>query len=186
MKPLHLFHACLALVLAGISAQAQFTLDIRPVAPGTGKLRFTLDSGYYYCLESSGDLTGSFAPASGWMFGSGNEMAWTIHYPTSPASSGGESGATSGYAFTLYPFPSPNNGKTLVTWTDSSETRFRVLVAANYSTLPPLVIVPGNGTTPAVLLLVGGLEWNDAYTAFDPVLLPAAQHAVLAHLPTRV
>ena len=110
-------------------------------------------------------------------------MAWTIHYPTSPASSGGESGATSGYAFTLYPFPSPNNGKTLVTWTDSGETRFRVLVAANYSTLPPLVIVPGSGTTPAVLLLVGGLEWNDAYTAFDPALLPAAQHAVFAHLP---
>ena len=117
------------------------------------------------------------------MFGSGNEAASTIHYPTSPASGGGGSGATAWYGFTLYPF---DNGKTLVTWTDSSDARFRALVATDYSALPPLVTVPGSGTAPGVLLLLGGIDWNPACETLTPTLLPATQQTVFAHLPSPI
>ena len=65
MKLLRLHFALCFLRLAVASTPAQFTLKIQPVTPGSGELRFTLAPGYYYCLESSGDLTGSFVPASG-------------------------------------------------------------------------------------------------------------------------
>ncbi len=57
---LHFIFVFLLLVLP--SAKAQFTLGLRPVAPGTGELRFTLDPGYYYCLESSGDILRAALP----------------------------------------------------------------------------------------------------------------------------
>ncbi len=105
MKRIARFLFVLSLLAAGlVSARAQFTLGLRPVSPGTGELRFTLDPGYYYCLESSGDLTGSFAPASGWMLGNGGEAAWTIHYPTSPTAGGGGSRGRGGVWVFALPF----------------------------------------------------------------------------------
>ena len=71
----------LALLALVVSARAQFTLDLHPISPGTVELRFTLEPDYYYCLESSGDLTGTFAPASGWMLGSGSEAAFWLNVP---------------------------------------------------------------------------------------------------------
>ncbi len=178
MKLLRLFLASLALI---ISAQAQFTLDLRPIAPGAGELRFTLNPGYYYCLESSGDLTGTFAPASGWMLGNGLLKTWTLNYPTNPAAGGGGTGATGGEVFSLFPF---TNGKTLVTWFGPAEARFSVLMAADYAGLPPFVNVPGSGSAPYVLLLSGRIDWDSAYETLVPTLLPAAQQTALTHLPT--
>ena len=66
-------------------SQAQFTLGIRPVAPGTGELCFTLEPGYYYCLESSGDFTGTFSPASSWMLGDGVESVIGIRDEIAPS-----------------------------------------------------------------------------------------------------
>lgn len=96
-------------------------------------------------------------------------------------------GGAAGYGFSLYPFGSASTGdvaKTLVTWTDASDTRYRVLVTADYSALPPLVNVPGSGTLPYVLLLSGRIDWDSAYEVLVPALLPSAQLAVLTHLPT--
>ena len=38
----------LTLAAAHVSAQAQFTLDITPVAPGTGAITFTLEQDFFY------------------------------------------------------------------------------------------------------------------------------------------
>ena len=176
-----LFHVCLALFLATISARGQFTLELHPVSPGTGELRFTLEPGYYHRLENSGNLATGFSPASGWMLGNGNEVTWPIHYPTSSTSSGVGTAVAAGDTFSLYPFP---NGKTLVTWTDLADARYSVLVADNYSALPPTVVVPENGTVPSAMLLVGHIAWDSAYEALASTQLPAAQQTVLARLPT--
>ena len=72
MNPFRLIHTLLALCIATVSARAEFTLDISPVAPGTGVLGFTLEPDFYYRLEISGSLTTGFAPASGWMLGNGS------------------------------------------------------------------------------------------------------------------
>ncbi len=117
------------------------------------------------------------------MLGNGLLKTWTLNYPTSPAAGGGGSGATGGDVFSLFPFA---NGKTLVTWFGPAEARFSVLVAGNYSGLPPFVNVPGSGPVPSVLLLSGRLDWDSAYEALVPSLLPAAQQTVLTHLPTPI
>lgn len=139
-------------------------------------------SGYYYCLESSSSLLGSFTQASGWMLGDGNAVTWPIHFPTSPASSGGGAGAASGDIFSLYPF---DNGKTLVTWNDPAGAQYSALIVEDYSFLPPLVTIPATATAGSLILLVGNIGWNPAYTALDPALLPAAQHTVLDRLTSR-
>ena len=57
--------------LVTMSVVAQFTLNLSPVSPGTAELTFTRAPGYYYCLESSPDLTGTFTQASAWIAGDG-------------------------------------------------------------------------------------------------------------------
>ena len=171
---------CSILFLAILSAQAQFTLGFAPVSPGTGALHFTLESGFYYCLESSGDLVGGFAPVSGWMLGDGSPVTWPVHYPTSPVV-GGETTVPAGDAFTLFPF---TNGKTLVTWTGFAEARYSVLVAQDYSALPPIVVVPESAPLPSVMLLAGRIAWDPAYESLTAALLPPAQQAYLTHFPT--
>ena len=72
-------------LLANTSMSTQFTLNLRPVAPGTGELCFTLEPGYCYCLESSGDFTGTFSPASSWMLGDGVERVIGIRDGIAPS-----------------------------------------------------------------------------------------------------
>ena len=179
MKVSRFLH-CLALFFASISAQAEFTLDLMPVAPGVAALQFFRAPGYYFCLESSADLTSGFVPASGWMLGDGATATWPLTFPTSPAT-GGTSTTTAGDTFSLYPF---HNGKTLVTWRDPADSRFSVLVAQDYSALPPIVVVSENASVPNAMLLVGRIAWDPAYEALVPALLPTAQQPVLARLPT--
>ncbi len=171
----------LSLLTLVVSVRGQFTLEIVPVSPGTGQLGFTLFPGYYYCLEKSGDLAVGFHPASGWMLGDGNPVTWPVHYPASPASSGGGTAVPAGDTFSLYPFA---NGKTLVTWTGPADARYSTLVVQDYSALPPTVVVPENGTVPSALLLVGRIAWDPAFETLDPALLPPEQQPVLARLPT--
>ena len=171
----------LCLAIASLSAEAEFTLDISPVAPGTGVLGFTLEPNFYYRLEISGTLTTGFAPASGWMLGNGSPVTWPIHYPTNPSASGGGAPVAAGDTFSLYPF---ENGKALVTWSGPADARYSVLVAQDYSALPPTVVVPENGTMPSSMLLAGRIAWDPAYEALVSALLPAEQQAVLARLPT--
>ncbi len=170
------------LLFASLSALAEFTLNLSPVSPGAAELKFTRTPGYYYCLESSGSLTGTFAPASGWMMGDGLLATWPLTYPTSPATGGGGTATASSDTFTLYPFDS---GKTLVTWKDPAGVPYSALVVQNYATLPPLINVPGSATTPSLFLLVGRIAWSPSYEALDPALLPPPQQAMLSHLTSR-
>ena len=172
----------LTLAAAQVSAGAQFTLDISPVAPGTGVLGFTLEPNFYYRLESSGSLTSEFAPASGWMLGKGNPVTWPIHYPTGAASSTTTTTATTGDIFSVYPF---DNRKTLVTWSSGGNTNCNALIAQDYSSLPPLLTLSGSPTTPHLTLLVGSLVWSPAYEALDPALLTTEQQTTLARLTSR-
>ena len=169
----------LALFAIGISAYAQFTLNVRPVAPGTAELSFTREARYYYCLESSGDLNGTFVPASGWMLGDGLSTTWNLNFPAVPSSGGGGTVTAAENTFSLYPF---GNGRTLVTWTDQTDSRFSAIVAQDYSALPPIVIVPGSATTPGTFLLVGRIAWDSAYLALAPALAPR-RAASLPHTP---
>ena len=123
-RPLYL---CLTLLLASVSARAQFTLDIQPVSSGAGQLRFTLEPGYYYCLESSGDLLTAFAQASGWMLGNGTVATWPLNYPTGPVC-GGSGVVAASDTFSLYPF---ENGKTVVSWRDLADVRYNAIVAGD-------------------------------------------------------
>ena len=120
MKVSRFLH-CLALFFVSISAQAEFTLDLMPVFPGVAALQFFRAPGYYYCLESSADLTSGFVPASGWLLGDGATATWPLIFPTSPAT-GGTSTTTAGDTFSLYPF---HNGKTLVTLEGSYRLTFQ-------------------------------------------------------------
>ena len=79
----------LAFLATALSARAQFTLDLHPVAPGTMALGFTLEAGFYYAVDSSADLRAGFVQASGWMLGDGSTVSWPIYYPVGPAASGG-------------------------------------------------------------------------------------------------
>ncbi len=170
------------LLFASVSALAEFTLNLSPVSPGAAVLEFTRAPGYYYCLESSGNLDGTFAPASGWMMGDGLLATWPLTYPTSPANGGGGTATASSDNFTLYPF---DNGKTLVTWKDPAGAPYSALVVQNYATLPPLINVPGSATTPSLFLLMGRVAWSPSYEALDPALLPSPQQAMLSHLTSR-
>ena len=114
------------------------------------------------------------------MLENGLSATWTLNYPTSPESGGG-SGATGGDVFSLFPF---DNGKTLATWLGLADERFSVLVAQDYSGLPPFVNVPGSGTAPNALLLSGHIAWDPAYEALVLSVLPSAQQTVLARLPS--
>ena len=181
MKSFRLHFTIWFLFLATVSARAEFTLRIAPVAPGTGAITFTLEEDFFYSVEGSADLTAGFAPMSGWMLGDGSEVTWPIHYPTSPASSPATA-ATTGDVFTVYPFA---NGKSLVTWDASGGTLRRALIAQDYSALPPLLTLSGSETTPYLTLLLGSLAWDPAYETLDPALLTAAQQAVLARLTSR-
>ena len=170
-------------LLALASANAQFTLEIVPVSPGSANLVFRLDSGFYFSLEKSDSLSSGYTPASGWMLGNGTLVTWPIHYPTSPASSDGGSGTTAtGDTFSVYPF---DNGGTLVTWNGSSGALHRALIAQDYSGLPPLLTLSGSETAPYLTLLLGSLAWDPAYTTFDPALLTTTQKATLDRLTLR-
>ena len=171
---------CLVLHLAGVSAPAQFTLDIQPVSSGAGQLRFTLEPDYYYRLESSGDLLTAFAQASGWMLGNGTVATWPLNYPTGPVS-GGSSVVAASDTFSLYPFA---NGRTVVSWRDLADVRYNAIVTQDYTALPPTVEVPESETTPGTMLLVGRIAWHPAYDGLSASLLPPAQQTVLARLPT--
>ena len=182
MKLFRLHFAFCFLLLAVLSAPAQFVLHLSPVSPGSAQLQFMRASSYYYLLEESADLKAGFTAASGWMLGDDGLVTWPIHYNVSPPSSGGSGGTVLVDTFALYPF---NNGKTLVTWSDIAGTMYRVLVVQDYSTLPPLVSLPGSATVSSLLLLVGDLAWNFSYETLDPALLPQEQQSVLAHLTSR-
>ena len=166
-----------------VSAHAQFTLQIVPISPGTGAITFTLEPGFFYSVDSTPSLAAPVTPMSGWMLGNGTLVTWPIHYPTSPASSGGGSGITAiGDTFTIYSF---DNGKSLVTWDASGGTLSRALIAQDFSTLPPLLTLPGSQTTPYLALLLGNLAWDPAYDTLDPALLTTAQQTTLARLTSR-
>ena len=75
-----LIHTLLVLCIATVSTRAEFTLDITPVAPGTGAITFTLEQDFFYSVESSSDLT-AFTPMSGWMLGDGSEVTWPSTIP---------------------------------------------------------------------------------------------------------
>ena len=98
--------------LTSLPAHAQFTLGLHPVSPGEAALTFTREFGYYYSLESTPDLTSTFAASSGWLAGDGLPMPWSLHYPVNPSSGGGNPVNSNLDTFSLYPF---DNGKTLVT-----------------------------------------------------------------------
>ena len=181
MKTVRLF-VWMTLLLAALPTHAQFTLNLSPVSPGSAQLQFTREPGYYYSLESTRDLTTTYTPASGWMMGDGLPATWPLHYPINPAASGGSTSITSSDTFSLYPF---ENGKTLVTWKDLSDTRYSALITEDDSTLPPTVVVPSNATAPGMFLLIGRVAWNPSYEALSPSLLPVAQQTVLSHLTTR-
>lgn len=171
----------LGLLGATVFAHAQFTLDLVPVSPGAANLVFRLEPGFYFSLEKCDSLSSGFTPVSGWMLGDGTLVTWPIHYPTSSTSST-TTAATTGDTFSVYPF---TNGKTLVTWEGSGGALHRALIAQDYSTLPPLLNLPGSQTTPYLTLLLGNLAWDPAYEALDPALLTTAQRAVLERLISR-
>lgn len=175
--------------LATMSVVAQFTLHLGPVfpaTPGQAEITFTREPGYYYCLESSPDLDGTFTQASAWIVGDGLPKTWPLTYPISPATGGGGQ-VTPTTTFSLYPFA--ENGKTLVSWRDASDTRYSAIVTRNYTTppniLPPTLIVPENGPAPGLFLLVGRIAWIDDYGDLLETLLPAAQQTVLSQFTTR-
>ena len=172
---------CLA---AFTSALAQFTLDLSPVSPGSAQLQFSRTAGYYYRLEKSTDLHSGFVEAGGWMVGDDSLVTWPIHYSVSPPSNGGSETTALSDTFTLFPF---SNGKTLVTWVDVAGTRYSTLIVQNYSTLPPLLSLPGSTATAtrSLMLLAGVLAWSSAYEALDPALLPQEQQTVLERLGKR-
>ena len=137
---------------AAASAQEPFVLNLSRTTPGTAELSFTREAGYYYRLEESPNLLTGFSAASAWMLGDDSLAAWSIQYSVGSAP-GGSGGTTAGSdTFDLYPF---SNGKTLITWTDSTETRYRAIVAQDYLSLPPLLLVPGTETSVRLFLLVG-------------------------------
>ena len=151
-------------------ASAQFTLNVFPVAGGSAQLEFTRDVGYYVSLEEASDLKGTFTAASGWMLGDDLLVSWPIHFSVSSTS--GNSGGTTATldTFSLYPF---GNGKTLVTWSDSGGVRYSALVVQDYSTLPPLMVIPGSANNGSLMLLVGALAWESRLPIARPGSSPA-------------
>ena len=183
MNPFRLIHTLLFLCIAAISSRAQFTLDIRPVSPGTGELKFTLEPDFYYQVEGSYSLTSPFAPMSGWMLGDGSEVTWPIHYPASASSgSGSPAPLASAETFSVYPFA---NGKTLVTWDGFTAVPSAVLIEDDYTFLPPLLTRPATATTGSLTLLLGALAWDPAYAFLNLASLSPAQRDVLEHFTTR-
>ena len=83
--------------------------------------------------------SGALTPAGRWSNADGQ-----VHNMTSTGHD--DSGTAVGNAFSLYPFPFPNQDKTMVTWTDATDARFHALVSADYSALPPLITVPAGKT----------------------------------------
>ena len=109
MTPSRSLSICLALILASLSARAEFTLELVHIAPGAGELRSSiLEPSFYYRLEGSGNLSTGFTPASGWMLGDGNPVTWPALYPVNPPAGTGGPPVTAGDIFSIYPF---DNGK---------------------------------------------------------------------------